>query len=232
MRSAATAKRVGAAGNPAARRLGFHLEPGMTVGLYGGSFNPAHAGHGHVAETALKRLGLDRVIWLVSPQNPLKTAGAEDNLAARRESARYRARGPRMIVSDAEARLSGSGSRYTVDTVRWFKARFPGVRFVWVMGADNLAQFHRWKGWASLMREVPIAVVSRPGVRSGGRFAPAARRFPGARLPSTAARRLATAKPPAWIYLTAPYEPVSSTALRNSADRDLQAWYGRPLSPA
>jgi nicotinate-nucleotide adenylyltransferase len=231
MGSAATAKTAPTAGNPAARRLGFTLEPGMTVGLYGGSFHPAHAGHRHVAETALKRIGLDRVIWLVSPQNPLKAAGAEDNLAARRQSARSCARGPRMIVSDAEARLSGRGPRYTVDTVRWFKARFAGVHFVWIMGADNLAQFHRWKGWASLMREIPIAVVSRPGVRSGGRFAPAAVRFAGARLPSTAARRLPFAKPPAWIYLTASFEPVSSSALRNSADRDPQTWYARPLSP-
>lgn len=223
MRSAAGAKRAPVAGNPAARRLGFHLEPGMTVGLYGGSFHPAHAGHGHVAETALKRLGLDRVIWLVSPQNPLKAAGAEDNLGERCESARTRASGPRMIVSDAEARLSGRGPRYTVDTVRWFKARFPGVHFVWIMGADNLARFHRWKGWASLMREIPIAVISRPGVAMGGRFAPAATRFAGARLPDTAARRLAHVRPPAWIYLTAPYEPVSSTALRNSADRERAA---------
>jgi nicotinate-nucleotide adenylyltransferase len=172
------------------------------------------------------------VIWLVSPRNPLKAAGAEDTLRARCESARDRATGPRMIVSDAEAGLSGRGPRYTVDTVRWFKARFPGVRFVWIMGADNLAQFHRWKGWTSLMREIPIVVISRPGVRSGGRFSPAARRFPGARLPSTAAKRLAFVRPPAWIYLTAPYEPTSSTALRNSADRDPQAWYGRALSPA
>lgn len=212
-------------GAPAARRLGFHLEAGMTVGLYGGSFHPAHEGHGHVAETALKRLGLDRVIWLVSPQNPLKGAGAEDNLGERCESARARANGPRMIVSDAEARLAGRGPRYTVDTVRWFKARFPRVHFVWIMGADNLAQFHRWKGWTALMREIPIAVVSRPGVPLGGRFAPAARRFAGSRLPSTAAKRLALAKPPAWIYLTAPFESLSSTALRNSADRNHTAWY-------
>jgi nicotinate-nucleotide adenylyltransferase len=214
------------------RGLGFHLEAGMTVGLYGGSFHPAHAGHAHVAETAMKRLGLDRVIWLVSPQNPLKAAGAEDSFRARCESARTRASGPRMIVSDAEARLSGRGPRYTVDTVRWFKARFPGVHFVWIMGADNLAQFHRWKGWASLMREIPIVVVSRPGVRSGGRFAPAALRFAGARLPSSAAKRLPYANPPAWTYLTAPYQPVSSTALRNSADRDPQTWYATALSPA
>ncbi len=232
MASAAVAKRAPIAGSPAARRLGFHLEAGMTVGLYGGSFHPAHAGHSHVAETALKRIGLDRVIWLVSPRNPLKAAGAEDNLGERCQSARAWASGPRMIVSDAEARFSGRGPRYTVDTVRWFKARFPAVHFVWIMGADNLAQLHRWKGWASLMREIPIAVVSRPGVAVGGRFAPAALRFSGGRLPATAARRLPYMRPPAWIYLTAPYRPVSSTALRNSADREHAAWYADLLSHA
>ena len=110
------------------------------------------------------------------------------------------------------------------NTVRWFKARFPGVKFVWIMGADNLAQFHRWKGWVALLREIPIVVVSRPGVRLGGRFAPAALRFPGARLPASAARTLPRAQPPAWVYLTAPFHPASSTALRNSADREVQAW--------
>ncbi len=205
------------------RGLGFHLERRMSVGLYGGSFNPVHAGHAHVAETALRRLGLDRVIWLVSPQNPLKAPGVGGTLSTRLNSARFQAKGSRMIVSDAESRLSGRGPRYTVDTVRWFKSRFPGVHFVWIMGADNLAQFHRWKRWAALMREIPIAIVSRPGVRIGGRFAPAARRFAGARLPQTAARRLFRADPPAWIYLTAPFHPASSTALRNSADREGQA---------
>ncbi len=205
------------AGNPEARRLGFHLAPGMKVGLYGGSFDPAHAGHAHVAETALKRLGLDRVIWLVSPQNPLKPIGAESSLAARCESAWLQARGPRMIVTDAETGFAGRGPRYTIDTVRWFQSRFPDVRFVWIMGADNLAQFHRWKGWAALMREVPIAVISRPGVAVRSRFAPASRRFAGARLAQSAARRLPFAKPPAWIYLTAPFQAISSTALRNSA---------------
>ena len=232
MRSAGVAPRAPVTGGPAARRLGFHLEPGMTVGLYGGSFHPAHTGHGHVARTTLQRLGLDRVIWLVSPQNPLKAAGAEDSFAQRCASARSRAAGPKMIVSDVEAGLPRRGPRYTVDTVRWFKARFPGVHFVWIMGADNLAQFHRWRGWASLIREIPIAVVSRPGSAMRSRFAPAARRFADRRLPATAAMRLAHAAPPAWIYLTAPFEAMSSTALRNSADREASTWYGRPLSPA
>ena len=189
-------------------RPGFHFSPGMRIGLYGGSFDPAHAGHLHVAETARRRLGLDQVLWLVAPQNPLKTHRASAPLAARLAGVRRLARGPSMRVTDIEARL---GLTYTIDTVRWFKRRFPGVRFVWIMGADSLAGFHRWKGWANLMREGPVVVVSRPTIAVRSRFSPTARRF-------TFARRaaLAAAPPPAWAYLTAPFHGASSTALRNS----------------
>jgi nicotinate-nucleotide adenylyltransferase len=185
----------------------------MAVGLYGGSFNPVHAGHAHVATTALRRLGLDRVIWLVSPQNPLKspaaTAPLDDRLAL---TARW-ARGPSMIVSDLERRI---GARYSIDTIRWLKARFPGVRFVWIMGADGLADFHLWRGWAALAREVPIAVVSRPLAALRSRLSPFARRFAASRVAAGAARTLPDRTPPAWIYLEAPYDFTSSTALRNS----------------
>ena len=182
----------------------------MRVGLYGGSFDPVHAGHRHVAATALKQIGLDRVVWLVSPGNPLKPAAGSD-LRRRMGEARAMAGGPRMIVSDAEARL---GVRYTIDTVRALKARYRGVRFVWIMGADSLLTFHRWRGWIQLMREVPIAVISRPGSAIRSRLAPAARRFTHARLPPSKARALPRAAPPAWIFLTAPWNPASSTALR------------------
>lgn len=154
-------------GRPALR-LGFHLEPGMRVGLFGGSFNPPHEGHAHVAETALRQLNLDRVIWIVSPQNPLK--GAPAPMAARLAAVRDYARGPRMIVSDLEARL---GTRYTVDTLAALKRRFPRVRFVWVMGSDNLSGFHRWRNWRAIAKSLPIAVVPRPG--STIRSSPAAR---------------------------------------------------------
>jgi len=190
------------------------LLPGMRVGLYGGTFDPAHAGHAHVAETARRRLGLDRVIWLVAPQNPVKAWAASTPLPERMESARRQARGPGMIISDIEARLGGAGARYTIDTLRAFKARYPGVRFVWIMGADNLASFHHWRGWTALMREVPIAVVSRPHIALRSRFAAAARRFAFARRPASAARTLPFATPPAWTYLPAPFHAVSSTALR------------------
>lgn len=208
---AGAAPRAPLAGRPPALRLGFDLSPGMRVGLYGGSFNPAHEGHAHVARTALKRLGLNRVIWLVSPQNPLKSPTGAASLETRLHGARRWASGPAMWVSGAEQRL---GSRYTIDTVRALKARFPGVRFVWIMGADNLTGFARWRGWLQIMREIPVAVVSRPGDTLKSRVSPAARRFTRARLPESAAPTLALRAPPAWVYLTAPLNHASSTAVR------------------
>lgn len=204
------------AGRPQALRLGFDLTPGMRVGLYGGSFNPAHEGHAHVAETARRRLGLDRVIWLVSPQNPLKSGHETASLAERMAGARRFARGRSMIVSDAETRI---GSQYTIDIVRDLKARFPGVHFVWIMGADSLASFHRWRGWTQIMAEVPVAVVSRPWISLKSRSSPAARRFAHARVPLEAAKLLAEAKPPRWVFLTGPLNFQSSTALRERMRR-------------
>lgn len=231
--NAGTARRVPVAGRPHALRLGFQLAPGMRVGLFGGSFDPAHPGHAHVAETARVRLGLHRVIWLVSPQNPLKRADGTAPLARRVASARRFARGPAMVVSDAETRI---GSRYTLDTVRVLQARFPGVRFVWIMGADNLGGFHRWRGWTQLFEALPIAVVARPGAQTGrvieARFAPAARRFARARAPSRVAPRLAFARPPAWTYLRAPLNPASSTALRARVARPHGAMRDDPRTQA
>ncbi|MDP3659307.1 nicotinate-nucleotide adenylyltransferase [Phenylobacterium sp.] len=208
------ATRGQAAGRPKALRLGFSLQPGMRVGLYGGSFNPAHAGHAHVAETALTRLRLDQVIWLVSPQNPLKPSDGMAGAAERMASADRWARGPSMRVSDLERRL---GSAYTIDTLRRLRARFPAVRFVWIMGADGLASFHLWKGWADILREVPMAVVARPGMTLRALSSPAARRFTSARRRSSAAATLPGASPPAWVFLVAPLHFESSTALRKAA---------------
>jgi nicotinate-nucleotide adenylyltransferase len=187
----------------------------MRVGLFGGSFDPAHDGHVHVAETALRRLRLDRVIWLVSPQNPLKVGRGPAPLERRMIGAQALAQGPSMIVSDVEARI---GSRYTLDTIRILKARFPGVQFVWLMGSDNLAGFHRWRGWDQIMRAMPLAVVARPGALHASRVAPAARRFAHARLSSRAAVRLPGAKAPAWTFLRAPLNTASSTALRAAGE--------------
>ena len=196
---------------PGALRDGLSLAPGQRVGLFGGSFNPAHDGHAHVAETALRRLGLDRVIWLVSPQNPLKDARETASLETRMASARQWARGPAMIVSDFETRAS---THWTVDTLRALQARHPGVHFVWLMGSDNLASFDLWRGWTDIMRMMPMAVIARPGSLLESRAAPAARRFAFARAPAAQARLLPQMAAPAWTYLAAPLNPRSSTALR------------------
>jgi nicotinate-nucleotide adenylyltransferase len=204
-------RRAPCAGRPGALRLGFTLVRGMRVGLYGGSFNPAHEGHAHVAETARRRLGLHRVIWLVSPQNPLKAGRETAPLAARLAGARRLARGPAMIVSDAEHRLQ---TRYTVDTLRLLQTRFPGVRFVWVMGADGLADFHHWRGWTQILRAAPVAVISRPGRSLKSGASPAARRFAQGRRPAERAAGLPLATPPAWAFLRGRLHFQSSTAIR------------------
>lgn len=196
-----------------ALRDGLILTPGMKVGLFGGSFNPAHDGHAHVAETAMRRLGLDRVVWLVSPQNPLKDARHSAPLAQRMASARLQAHGPSMVVSDFETR---AGVVWTVDTLRLLVARHPGVRFVWLMGSDNLADFHRWRGWTDIMRLMPVAVIARPGSLLDSRTAPAAARFAGFRIPAEQAGLLPSLSAPAWTYLTAPLNPLSSTKIRTA----------------
>jgi nicotinate-nucleotide adenylyltransferase len=183
----------------------------MRVGLFGGSFNPAHAGHAQVAETAMRRLRLDTVIWLVSPQNPLKPSHETADLAHRMAGARAMANERGMVVSDAETRI---GAQYTIDTVRALKARYPRVKFVWIMGADSLASFHRWRGWTQLMREIPAAVVSRPWISLKSRFSPAARRFARWRRPAAQAASLPGSPPPAWVFLQGPFNFQSSTALR------------------
>ena len=159
------------------RDLGFFLAPRMRVGLYGGSFDPAHEGHRHVAEHARRQLGLDKVIWMVSPQNPLKRGkgGPSMSIEKRMERARRIAKGPSMVVSDVEAQL---GSPYTIDTVRFFQTRFPGVRFFWIMGSDSLSKFHRWKDWRAIAALIPIAIVYRPHHLARARLSPAGRAIP------------------------------------------------------
>lgn len=166
--------------------------PGMKIGLFGGSFDPAHDGHAHVAETALRRLGLDRVWWLVSPQNPLKPKSSP--IEQRIASAREIAHGGQMIVTDLESRLSCA---FTYQTLRHLKRLYPGVRFTLVMGADNLANFRKWRNWREVACAVPIAIVSRPG----------------------AGPRLRMAAPKGWNYLNARHNFQSSTALRTARRR-------------
>jgi nicotinate-nucleotide adenylyltransferase len=193
-----------------ALRPGFHLEPGMRIGLFGGSFNPVHEGHAHVADTARVRLGLDRIIWLVSPQNPLK-AKDETRPLPERFSAIGQFAGPYDIVSDFESRIEAS---YTLDTLRALTARFPKVNFVWIMGGDSLAHFHKWRGWVQIARMIPMAIVSRPGALMNSRFSPAAKRFSRFRRPDHEAHALITQNAPAWVYLKGPLHPQSSTIIR------------------
>ncbi|ESQ92720.1 nicotinic acid mononucleotide adenylyltransferase [Asticcacaulis sp. AC460] len=191
-------------------RPGFHLEPGMKIGLFGGSFNPAHEGHRHVAETARVKMGLDRIIWLVSPQNPLKskteTAPLHQRIAEIEPFI-----GPNDIISDFETRI---GATYTLDTLRALKARFPGVHFVWIMGGDSLVSFHKWRGWLQIMAMVPVAVVSRPGAMMNARFSHAAKRFAHYRVKERQARILPMMAAPAWSFFKGPLHGHSSTAIR------------------
>lgn len=184
--------------------------PGQRIGLLGGSFDPPHAGHLHITRMALQRFRLDRVWWLVSPGNPLKPHGPAP-LAERIAAARRLARDPRIVVTGIEARL---GTRWTADTIAALKSRFPGVRFVWLMGSDNLVQFSRWDRWRGIAAQVPIGVIARPGSRTAARTARAARILERWRLPQHRAALLADAAPPAWALVNVPMTPLSSSAIR------------------
>lgn len=183
---------------------------GMRVGLLGGSFDPAHAGHVHVSQQALARFRLDRVWWLVSPGNPLKTQGPA-GMETRIMHARTILHNSRIIVSDLEARL---GTRWTIDTVSALLRHYPGTRFVWLMGADNLIEFDRWHRWRQIAASLPIGVLARPGSRLAARNSRAARIMANARLPEAMAPILADRRPPAWTMLNIPMHPASSTAIR------------------
>ncbi len=185
--------------------------PGMRIGLLGGSFNPAHAAHRRISLAALQRLGLDQVWWLVSPGNPLKQSVPLPSLGKRVAAAAEVANHPKIVVTGFEA---AHGSPYTVDTVKYLKRRFPGVRFVWLMGADNLASLHLWRGWEELARLVPIAVFDRPGYRLKALASRAAQRLAFARIEESDSRGLAQLDPPAWSLITVPLSPLSSSALR------------------
>ena len=185
---------------------------GLRIGLLGGSFNPAHAGHLHVSEVALKRLELDYVWWLVSPQNPLKSTASMAPLRQRLASARAIAgRRPRLCISDIESRM---GTRYTIDTVTQLKTRFSQLRFVWLMGTDNLLTFHRWQNWRRLAQIIPIAVVTRPGTIMAPLMAVARRRFAGSGTPRSE-RLIVAARPPALVVLDGKRSQASATALRH-----------------
>lgn len=196
------------------------------VGLLGGSFNPAHRGHRRITLGTIAKLNLDEAWWLVSPGNPLK-AGASDMapLAARLASARRMARRAPIRASAIEARLR---TRYTVDTIRRLKRRYPRTRFVWLMGADNLAQFHRWRDWRGLAREVAIAVVARPGYDAHALAGPAMGWLQRFRRPARLATRWTEWRLPALVLLRFRPDPTSATSLR-AADPD---WHRRTRAPS
>ncbi len=185
---------------------------GMRIGLLGGSFNPPHAAHRAISLFAIKRLKLDRVWWLLSPGNPLKEHKGLRSLAERAQAAREVAADPRIDISCLEDVI---GVSYTVDTITHLRRRVSGARFVWIMGADNLAQFHRWKDWRRIAEAVPMAVIDRPPQSFRALAAPAAQALARYRLPENQAASLPDRRTPAWVFLTGMKLDISSTGLRN-----------------
>ena len=183
---------------------------GQVIGLLGGSFDPPHAGHVHITKAALKRFRLDALWWLVSPGNPLKAQGPAP-IQQRMQASRALMQHPRVLVTDVEQRL---GTRYTAQTLQTLMRRYAGVRFVWLMGADNLAQFHQWQDWRWIMDHVPIGVVARPGDRISARLSKAARIYRQSKHPKQAAHLLGRLPAPAWSFVNLPMSDQSSTAIR------------------
>jgi len=185
--------------------------PGMRIGLFGGTFDPVHAAHRSACLLALKRLGLDRVWWLVTPGNPLKDTRGLAPLAERVIAARTLAHHPRLDVTDIEAKI---GTRYSYETIAYLVRRCPHVHFVWIMGADNLRSFHRWQRWRDIAALVPIVVVDRLGPSLYATASAAGQALARVRIRESAAKTLPQRKPPAWVYLHGLKSPLSSTALR------------------
>ena len=185
--------------------------PGMRIGLFGGTFDPPHQAHLGATLIALKRLKLDAVWWLVTPGNPLKNTSGLAPLPQRIEAARTLTHHPRIEVSGLEAVIN---KRYTYDTIKWLIARCPRVRFVWIMGADNLRSFHRWQRWRGIAKLVPFVVVDRLGPSLYASASPAGQAFARDRITEPEAASLPGRKPPAWTFLHGLKSPLSSTALR------------------
>ena len=191
-----------------------YARAGQVIGLLGGSFDPAHEGHVHITHEALKRFGLDQVWWLVTPGNPLKTSGPAP-LAQRVSHAQAVMQHPRVKITQIEAH---TGTRYTAETLEALIALYPGVRFVWLMGADNLADFHRWERWDWIMSNVPVGILARPGDRGAARMSKAARRFRSAQITGREAAKLRVSEAPAWSLVNVPMLDVSSSQIRARGD--------------
>lgn len=189
-----------------------YARPGQVIGLLGGSFDPPHAGHVHITREAIKAFGLDRVWWLVSPGNPLKQTGPAP-LDRRLEAARAIMQDPRVDVTDLEAQL---GTRATADTLAILRRTYPGVRFVWLMGADNLAQLHLWHNWRQIMDSVPVGVIARPGDRISARMSAASKIYARYRVDGQARHLLGRTDAPAWCFVNVPMTDASSTEIRAS----------------
>jgi nicotinate-nucleotide adenylyltransferase len=188
-------------------RQGFPIaSKGMVIGLFGGSFDPAHEGHVHLTQEAIKQMGLDQVWWLVTPGNPLKArqpAPMVERLARARQVMDH----PRVVITDLESDL---GTRTTASTIKALKAIYPDVQFVWLMGADNLVQFHKWDRWRDILRLVPVGVFARPGWGVAARLSVAARAFRVNRVARGERLRVA----PAWCFVNMPLNDASSSAIR------------------
>ena len=193
-----------------------HVEPGMVVGLFGGSFNPPHDGHRLVAEIALRTLGLDQLWWMVTPGNPLKSKRALAPLAERIALSEALFPHPRVRVTAFEQAL---GSSYTAQVLAHIKARHPAVDFVWIMGADNLRSFHRWQNWQKIAMTFPIAVIDRPGATLSFLSSQMARTFDFARVDEHDAGLLARIPAPAWTFIHGPRSSLSSTQIRTAQAR-------------
>lgn len=195
-----------------------HIGPdapaGLRIGLLGGSFDPPHEGHLHITRWALRRFRFNRIWWLVSPGNPLKTRGPAD-MERRLNACRALIDTPRVEATDIEAHL---GTRYTAETLAALKRLHPGVRFSWLMGADNLVEFHLWEDWRWIMETFPVGALARPGAAAKAALCPAARRYRRFRLNRVEAGRLSYARAPAWALLTGAMSAASSTAIRARGD--------------
>lgn len=193
---------------------GPYAPPGQRIGLLGGSFDPPHQGHIHITRWALRRFRLSGVWWVVSPGNPLKTRGPASmrrRMAACRHLIEEEGLERRVEATDIEAAL---GTRYTADTLAGLRPLYPGVRFVWLMGADNLIDFHHWENWRWIMETTPVGVLARPGAQVKAGLSPAARAFRRHRLPRAEAGKLSRMRAPVWTMLTGAMSPLSSTAIR------------------
>ncbi|WP_435139095.1 nicotinate-nucleotide adenylyltransferase [Pseudopelagicola sp. nBUS_19] len=191
-----------------------YIAKGQVVGLLGGSFDPPHRGHVHITREAFKFFNFDRIWWLVSPGNPLKPHGPA-SLERRVNASTTKMQHPRVHISDFEAQ---AGTRYTSETIAALQSARPHARFVWLMGADNLAQLHRWNDWQEIMCRVPVAVLARPGESVGALSAKAGQVFRAARLATKQSRLIGNKDAPSWCFVNIPMEDASSTNIREKGE--------------